>query len=452
MTKLNLSLGILLIGTALAAGNFVACSSSGGGNNSPGTAGSSSSGTAGATGTAGSNGGSSGTAGGGGSTGTAGTGAMCTMNAATKPDCSCVGGAYKHNMVCACQDGIPDVCPTVGCTSKMTDADNCGMCGMKCGATSTCNMGACGPAPTVALVAVAGCMDMTIAVNAGTVYYTDAAHNTVNKVGGTAPLAMNEMGATWLAMHGTDLYWYNKGTKTVRKLAGATGTPANVYMSTTADVGGFLVSADGMSVYISVGTDVIKVSATTVGGGTPVTVASEKHNGIPQFLALNGTSNIVYPTALNGDVDSADLGATAASCGVEDANQVVDMTTCARLARSQGELFPAFVAVVGPKAYWVDGVNVKAEAIPAAGAMGTTFETISMAQNSISAATATTDTIFFAEDGIVEKAPAASNPNNNPPILLARGQMAPQSIAVDTANNKVYWATKDCAIASTASK
>jgi hypothetical protein len=431
MTKLNLSLGILLIGTALVAGNFVACSS-----NSANSAGSA--GTNGGAGTQGQAGSMAGTTGAGGA------------NSATKPDGTCVPGAYKRMGVCACQDGQPDVCPTVGCIDKTTDPANCGTCGMACGKTSTCNKGTCGAAPTVVLMPVAGCMGMTIAANAGVVYYTDAAHNTVNKVGAAAPLAMNEMGATWLAMQGNDLYWYNAGTKTVRKLAGAMGTAADVYKSATDAVGGFL--SDGTSVYISVGLNVIKVSATTPGGGTPVTVAQEMHGGIPGALGLNGTTNIVYPTGLNGDVDAAILGTMPASCGVEDAMGNVIMTTCPRLARSQGELNDNFIAVVGGKAFWLDGVNVKSEMIPAAGAASQTFDTVAMADATITAAVATTDTIYFTSvdpgapmDSVILKTPLAAN---STAIKMVRGQNSPQAIAVDA--SKVYWANADCSIGSTA--
>jgi hypothetical protein len=338
----------------------------------------------------------------------------------------------------------------------MVDPDNCGSCGTKCMATATCNGGTCGPTPTVVLAAIPGCTSgLTIAVNAGIVYYADANHNTIKKVGASAPLAANENGATWLRLQGPDLYWYNRGTNTLRKLAGATGSRTDVFTPTTMTtvnstsvdtVGGFLVTPDGLSVYVSVGVNVVEISATTVGGGTPIVVAQEKHGGLPSALALNGTANIVFPTAFNGDVDAAVLGVAPASCGAGDAMGNVIMDTCPRLARGQGELFQRFMAVIGGKAYWIDGVNVKAETIPAAGGMGGTFESISMAENYITAATATTDTIYFAEDGIIEKTPAASNPKSDPPILLARGQMAPTSIAVDA--TKVYWSTSDCAISS----
>ena len=376
----------------------------------------------------------------------------------TLPNGLCAQGASETNGVCQCQAGEPCVCPGVGCVDPMTDPNNCGTCGMTCDATSTCNGGKCGPAATVLLQPVSGCTGaLTIAVNAGTVYYADASHNTINKLGASLPLAMNEMGATSLALQGSDLYWYNPGANTIRKLASASGTPTNVFTptTTTADlwtmkvdtVGGFLATSDGMSVYVSVGTNVIEVSATTAGGGTPVIVAEDKSGGIPEALALNGTSNIVYPTGLDGRLYAAVLGATPASCGALDAMDNVIMDTCTQLVPySQGGLFPHFMAVISGTAYWIDFTQVKAQLIPPAGGMVGPLDIVASANDVITTAVATTDTIYFAQDGIVEKTPAAPNPNNNPPIQLARGQMAPTSIGLD--GTKVYWATAACAIMS----
>jgi hypothetical protein len=450
MTKRNLSFGILLIGAVLVAANYTACSSNNGGGGSAGTTGT---GNTQGVGTGGMGGSAAG-----GSTGTAGM--MCMNNAATvdASKCKCVTGAYVHSGACMCQTGMTDVCPTTGCTNKMLDATNCGTCGTACMATSTCNAGTCGPAPTTVLPAIAGCMgNMTIAVS-DAVYYTDGAHNTVNKVGGTAPLASAEMGATMLAINGTNLFWYSPGAKKIRMIPAAGGTAADVYTNTMPmgdaatppSINGFLVSPDGMSIYISIGTQVLKAP---VAGGTPIVVANEVKNGVPAALALDGTSNIAYPATINGDVDAPVLGGTSpAVCGLEDAMGNDIMTTCPRLGRSQGELLPTFIAVVAGHAYWVDGTNLKGEMIPAAGAMGTTFDTIAMAQTStITAAVSNgTDTIYFADAdptaatmGFIEKTALAPN---STPILVARAQNSPVSIALDS--SKVYWATADCAIMS----
>jgi hypothetical protein len=338
MTKLNLSLAILLIGTAVVAANTTGCSKSSTGG-----------GVAGATGTAGSTG-AAGTTGAAGST-TGAAGGTCTANMATltTSPCKCVPGAYQRMGACACQDGMPDICPTVGCVNKKLDVANCGTCGMACGATSTCNNGACGAAPTMVAAAPANCTAMSIVTMTDGVYY--AANNSVGKAGAAAPIATAEMGASMLQANGTNLFWYNTGTKKIRMVAAAGGTPTDVYTAMAFDGGmpdvmGFLVSPDGMTLYFSLGNNVFK-KAVTPATATPAIVAEEVKEGIPAALALNGTTNIVYPATFNGDVDAPLLSAMPAICGMDDPNDPGNaiMTTCPRLGRSQGELFPNFIAV-----------------------------------------------------------------------------------------------------------
>jgi hypothetical protein len=400
MTKLNFAFATLLVGGAFAAGSFSACSKD---NAAP------------------------------------------TEESATKADGTCVTGAYQRMGVCACQEGMPNVCNQM-CTDRQVDPANCGTCNHACDATSTCQAGTCGAAPTVVMPAVAGCTGMTIATNNGGIFYTDEAHNSVSKVGGSA-LSTAEMGPTWLQSFGANLYWYNKGSKTIRMIPAAGGTAMTIYTApttTTTGVGGFLVTAD--AIYVSVDTTVVKLPA--AGGGAGTVIVSEDHGGIPGALALNGTTNIVYPTTLNGDVDAAKLmpAVTPASCGKEDAMMNVIMTDCPRLARSQGELFTTWVASIGGKAFWIDGQNLKMETINGS---DQTFDTVTMTMGgSITAAVASTDTIYFASGGdenLIEKTPLVKDSIATP---IARGQKAAQSMALDA--SKVYWATSDCSIGSTA--
>jgi hypothetical protein len=391
-----------------------------------------------------------------GSTGTAATGAAgdaCTMTSAatmTLSPCRCVPGAYRIAGVCTCQTSTPDVCPTIGCVDKRLDTSNCGACGVACRPDSTCNAGVCGAAPATVSAAIPGCTAMSM-VASDAVYFTDAAHGTINKVGAVAPLATNEMGATMLQKVGTNLYWYATGSKKIRTMATTGGAVSDVFTASlpdggaSPDVAGFLVSPDDVTVYISLGTQVL---AAPVAGGAPSVVANELHGGLPAALALNGTTSIVYPVMYNGDVDVPSLSAMPATCGAGDAQGNTIMTTCARLARGQGELFPSFIAAIGGRAYWINGDDIRSEAL---GPIGTPFDSMQLAQTSeITAATATTDAIYFADadpsdpsHGYIEKTALAPNSTS---VLLARGQRSPIAIAVDT--TKVYWATSDCAILS----
>jgi hypothetical protein len=133
---------------------------------------------------------------------------------------------------------------------------------------------------------------------------------------------------------------------------------------------------------------------------------------------------------------------------MDDGNGNTIMTSCPRLARSQGELFTKFVAVFAGHAYFVDGQNLKGELI---GPMGTAFDVIASAQTSmITAATAaaTTDAIYFADadpsdptHGFIEETPLAPN---SVATVIARGQNAPIAIAADA--KTVFWANADCSI------
>jgi hypothetical protein len=334
----------------------------------------------------------------------------------------------------------------------MLDPMNCGACGFQCGPMSTCNNGLCGPAPVPVSPAIPFCSAMTL-VASDAVYFADAAHGTVNRVGTAAPLATNQMGATMLQQVGAYLYWYVTDYKQIHRMATTGGVVTNMYSvpfpdnGIPPDVSGFLVSPDGAAIYVSYISQVLKVP---VAGGFYTVVANEVKGGLPGALALNGTTNIVYPTGFNGDVDAPLLSAMPATCGMDDpadpGNAI--MTTCPRLGRSQGELFTSFVAVIAGRAYWIDGPNVKGELI---GTRGTSFDSIAMSQTSkITAAAATTDTIYFADadpndsgNGFIEKTALAPN---STPILLARGQLSPIAIAVGA--TKVYWATGNCAIMS----
>jgi hypothetical protein len=424
-------------------------------------------GTAGAAGTTGVGGttgtggrtGSAGATGTGGSTGTAGTAGSPAQN----PDGTCVPNAYhrpKPTDACACQETTPDVCPVVGCIDKKTDEDNCGACGMKCGPTSTCTNGACGPAPTV-VTTIAGCSGLNLALNGTTVFVADEQAGTISKVNATGtPTAIitGEKLPTWLASNGANLFWYDRTTKAIRKAPAAGGVASDVYVNTMTagaagpapSVGGFVVTPDGATIYISLGNNVYSLSVATP-AAAPTLIATEDH-GQPGALALNGTKNIVYPVASTVDVDAPLLAANPlpAKCGLEDATGDVIMTTCPRLGRSQGELLMTFMAVINGRAFWISQTDVRSEII---GAQGTGYEAVAYADNGITAATITTDTVYFGsfdpqteKSGMIQKAPAAPNTTNAAPTSMARGLAQPTSMVVDA--TKVYWTASDCTIST----
>jgi hypothetical protein len=406
--------------------------------------------TGGATGTA--MGGATGTAtGGAGSTGqggAAGTGGpgitMCAS--ATLPSGNCASGAYKRSVggACMCQAGVPCVC-NGACTDPMVDDDNCGVCGNRCGPTSTCNNGVCGPPVANVLPARPSCGVLDVAVSGGAIFWTDQGHGLVQTTpetgSGITTIASSETTPARVAVVGKTIFWTASSSHVIRRWVG--GLATNVVVSPNV-IGGFVASPDATTVFFSLGTTVLRVPAA---GGSPVVVAREEKGGLPRALALSGNT-IAYPTDLNGDVDLVTLvDGVVASCGNEDVNGNLVMLNCARLARSQGELFMEAILAPPGRVIWGDGPNVKAEDAMSNG----TFDSISMTNDTITGLAMTASNVYFADGdptmrtlGVVYKSAITKD---QVAIRLARGQTHPRSLA--TGATKVYWSTDDCTIEST---
>jgi hypothetical protein len=222
------------------------------------------------------------------------------------------------------------------------------------------------------------------------------------------------------------------------------------------DVGGFGVSADGKTVFVGVGTQVLAVSAA---GGPATQVVVEAKSGLVGTIAVSGTT-LVYPTGLNGDVDAPIVTpGMVEACGVEDADSNVIQTgaghLCPRLARSQGSLFQGWAFATATNGYWIDGAVIKTEILGGQNAGGINDGVAFTVSQPIvaAAANASTRTIYFAEYGLdpvtltavsyIEKTPLAINSTQ---ILMQRGQGNVTSMTVDA--SRVYWARADCSIYS----
>jgi hypothetical protein len=382
---------------------------------------------------------------------------------ATQPDGGCVPNAYRFGgAVCRCQDGTPDVCST-GCTTLKLDVDNCGVCGRKCGEQQTCNDGVCGADPVRVLPPLAGCTALSLAVAGGALCFADESGGTINTLGAALPLVLDEQSPTWLKAVGGDLFWYDKDTKTIRHRApgGATNDvyvnvmPAGVGGLPAPKIGGYGVSADGQTVYVGIGSQVVSAPAA---GGVATPVAMEAQGGLVGNIAVSG-SVLLYATGLNGDVDAPVLvPGGVATCGAQDPTSgELNMTTCNRIARGQGGLFLDWSFATSTNGYWIDGGSIKTEILAGPLAGGVNDDVAYAQSQPIVAAVANppTQTIYFAEYGLdastvrpvgfIEKTPFTIN---STAVLLARGQNGITSMAVDA--TKVYWATHDCSIFSAA--
>jgi hypothetical protein len=379
-------------------------------------------------------------------TGQAGTGDPGFTEACsepTRPDGTCVAGAYKRLGVCACQDGLSCVCNDT-CVDLQSDDNNCGACGIACGPTSTCQAGVCGPPVQNVVPPIGGCGSIDLAVSGDTLYWTTISSVTLRSLatGGQATISQAEKYASKIVAQGATAYWISFGNGIRKSVNG--GAPTTVITAPTS-INGLTVSPDGANIYFSTGTSVFRVPST---GGAAVEVAREVKGGIPRALALAGNA-IVYPTDLNGDVDAPMLlDSGFATCGLEDLDGNVDMTTCGRLARSQGELFLDTIAVTPLGALWADGPNLKLEALSSS---SRAFDDVAMTNNDPIAGFATNGKfVYFAESS-----PASMNGTiyrslvapNQVAMRIARGQIGARAVAIGP--GKVYWSTSNCTIEST---
>jgi hypothetical protein len=452
MKKTTFAIGILLTATMFAAGSmFSACGSK-----------------SGTTGAAGTGGGAAGT--GGGAAGTGGGAAGTGGGAATKPDGTCVSGAFKHDGVCACQPDIPTVCPTVGCVDTKIDNDNCGGCGKPCGATSTCVAGACTPAPAAVVPASTMCavtvgvldLGISIAVSGGNLYVANAGKGTVMSypvAGGPGTMiATGEMAPHALAVAGTTVAWISSvemgkdanmnvivssTLKAAKTTGGAAATTLAMGMNIHGGIQGLVLSADGMTVYFSKDNTINSIPAA---GGAIVNVGNEDHGGIPGALALSGTK-LSYPTGLNGDVDIMTIEAgKVASCGINGPDNELDpakQINCLRVARSQGSLVLATMASNATKAFWADGSNLKANLTAPGSAQSN--ENLAQAADDITSIVVTATNVYFGYGENVDRLALTPAAVSSP---IVRGQKDVSSLAVDAA--KVYWGSNgDCSVNST---
>ena len=371
----------------------------------------------------------------------------------------CVSSSSQHaDGLCYCQPSSLTYCSDA-CADVKVDPDHCGSCTTKCTDTQGCIAQKCSDTPTALVPAAAGCGSLKLLLAGSTLYWTNAMKGTVNSIpvaGGAAKeIATGEMNPTTLAISGSNLYWFAKGAKSIRKKpADGTGTASDVVASsavTTActgftgtkecGIGGFTVTATG-DLYYSVGSKIFEIPAA---GGAAVTVGHED-SGIPTALAVENDL-LGFPADVNGDVDVVKVVAnTDAYCKTE---VNTDNTNCIRVARSQGSLILDSVFMANKVVYWVDGSSVKSNSATSNDPtmMGSNV-TIAGSDSSLSAFTVSGESTYFAdksEGGFVYMAPLTANAT---PTLIARKQKGVTSIAGDA--SAVYWAPSDCSIMSLA--
>jgi hypothetical protein len=315
---------------------------------------------------------------------------------------------------------------------------------------------------TPIVAAVPDCHAMSIVVGNGMVFYADTTHGTVRSVpvacGATTLISAVESSPTQLTLAGAALYWINsipgplssptsspttKSTIRVQSAPGAAVKDLVTETNASDGIAGLAISADGRSVYYSADTKVRMIPAA---GGAPIDVVHEERGGLPGALALVGET-LAYPTALNGDVDVVTLKENVvASCGntIPSTGELGGQVNCTRVARSQGGLLITAMILRNASAYWGNNDTIASNDARPGAPQSNLQVGFTALSGTITALTSSPTSLYFTEDGAVEK--SAFVPNSTA-VLLARAQPSPTSVAVDA--TRVYWSTSDCAVNAT---
>jgi hypothetical protein len=418
-------------------------------------------------------------AGGGSSGGSSGTGGLADAAEETGAG-ACPQGAFHYDGgPCQCQMSIPDVCPGMVngvakqvCVDVKTDPINCGQCGMACDPSVGCKASKCGTKATQFASAGAGCGSLKIVYSGGKLYWADKGHGTINSLamaGGTpTQIAMGEMAPLDLVVNMGSVYWINSGSRAVRKFRVGDTAASTVAGGNTSDAGtgtihAIALSADGGTLYYSRDTCIYRIATTgatptkacvpiddagtacpTVAGSTCVGSSEWGSNGIPSALAVDA-KNAYYTTDQSGNVEIMSL-----ATGLEF-----------KVAQSQGSLLLDTIHVDAGHLYWANdnGVYVNTSFVVGAdaGIGGTLVGQTPGAVNAVTAFAIGSTSVYYGEDGYVEKSPPTSQTAGtvatdilarNVPVLATDDagthQPMPNSIALDGTN--VYWTTGDCKI------
>jgi hypothetical protein len=293
-----------------------------------------------------------------------------------------------------------------------------------------------------------GCTSIDLATRGDTVYWTNEAQGHVRSLrddgsGLGRTIASGEDRPRRVTLSGAgEVYWLAAGAHRIRH-ALANGV-AETVVETQSDIGGFVLSADGASLYFSSDSTISRVPSA---GGPPVVVAREEERALPRALALSGNV-IAYPADGYGDVDAVTIvDGQVASCGGNDGHGNATYFNCTRLARDQGELALDLMVALPNLAVFADGAAVKLSSLVDD---DTNFQILDDADGDITGLVDVTglaardSVIYFARaNGVVAKVTAATKPTTT---LITRGENAPRALALG--DHRLYWSTADCTITS----
>jgi hypothetical protein len=390
-------------------------------------------------------------------------------------DGACPRAAFRYDGGdCQCPTAVPNVCPGGDggpkevCLNVMTDPFNCGGCGKVCDPSVGCVGGMCATKANELASIGAGCGSLKMTYANNKIYLADKGHGVISSVattGGTpAPLVTNELSPFGIVVGGGNIYWIDGGNQTVRT-AKDTGGAATTLATGGASAAGpgmihaITVSANGSDLYYAQDNCVYMVatsgttttkecappskgsSCANIPGSACVGRSEPGSNGIPTALAVDAT-NVYYPTDQSGNIEIMSL-----ATGLEF-----------KVAESQAGLLKDTIYIRGGHLYWASGASVfdNTDFVigPDAGIGG---DPVGSIQGSVVTAFAVGSTsVYYGEDGIVDKSPPPADGGTVVTHVLVRNippgaaddagmqQAMPNSIALDGKN--VYFTSGDCKI------
>jgi hypothetical protein len=382
--------------------------------------------------------------------GTAGSGGGGS-NACTKT-ADCATNGFCKAMACTCPVDKPDQCqsgdnPKGACVDRKNDADNCGACGMKCDGGAACIEGKCGAVP-IELAKSTGCGSIRMALGGTTLYFAESMSGKIKSIpvagGVVTEIATGQTKPTQIVADAGGVYWIDEGaaaTKILKKaLPIAAGEPVVLKATTSATEKILAIAVGGDKIYYTLGHEVHQISTDAATKTDTVVGVAVNHDleppmpaGEPAGLVVNGNL-VAWTTSGRQGVERDDI--TEGENGYQE------------LGESQGNLLLQDLGMDAMYVYWANGENfVRAKN----DVKGNASITHPPSFDPITAFAINAQNVYFAAKlGMILKhdlTPLAED-LQKPSVAVAREQPAATSVVLDA--TKVYWATSDCAIRSSA--
>jgi hypothetical protein len=206
------------------------------------------------------------------------------------------------------------------------------------------------------------------------------------------------------------------------------------------DIRGAALSADGLTVYYSSGTDVLRVS---VNGGTSTVVARDTHDGHPAALALDEV-RLAFVSDLTHVVYVATLvEGQLATCG-----QFEKDVSCSMLARGAPKYLEQIAAMPGQVVWGLETNLVIGTSNPVPNPPDNM--SIGAPNGTLTGLAVTATSGYFSDSGYEAGTGSVYRTafvSGGAQVPLARNQNAPRAVTVGA--TRVFWSTGDCTIEAT---